>query len=178
MWAGNSYDEAYMILCLMIIPGTMSPTIQNIGIEIQRAKNMHQFRSWLYLIIAIVNVGITIPLAKMYGGIGAAFGTAIAIIIGNGFVMNWYYHVKVGIDIKYFWKRILSFLPALIPPVLTGIIFNSLFDLNNIIYFLGLGIIYLLIFCISMWFSGMNQYEKNLISRPLRKIFSKTINRI
>jgi O-antigen/teichoic acid export membrane protein len=177
MWAGNSYDGAYGILLLLIIPGTVSSTIQNIGIEIQRAKNLHQFRSWTYIIIAIVNIAITIPLAKLYGGIGAATGTAIAIIIGNGLAMNWYYHAKVGIDIVYFWKQILGFVPALIPSILAGIVFNLLFELNGIINFLCFGLIYVMVFGISMWFLGMNQYEKNLMSDPLKRIYRKVIKR-
>ena len=43
-WAGNGYDEAYYVALLLIIPITV-PLIQNVGIEIQRAKNKHQFRS-------------------------------------------------------------------------------------------------------------------------------------
>jgi len=172
MWAGNNYDDSYPIVLLLIIPGTIS-LIQNIGIEIQRAKNMHKFRSWIYFIIALGNLGITIPLAKIYGGVGAAFGTATAIVIGNGFIMNWYYHVKVGLDMKFFWKQILSFIPSLIAPILAGVFISSLFDLNYLYNFLGFGLIYVSIFCISMWFIGMNQYEKELIGKPIRRVVGR-----
>lgn len=172
MWAGNNYDNSYPIALLLIIPVTI-PLIQNIGIEIQRAKNMHQFRSWVYFFIALANLVISIPLAKMYGGVGAAIGTAISLIIGNGFLMNWYYHAKVGLDMKYFWKQIISFIPALIMPILVGILINSFFDLYNALNFLGFGIIYVIIFFISMWFIGMNQYEKDLIGKPIRRILDK-----
>ena len=87
MWAGRNYDESYPIALLLILPATI-PLIQNVGIEIQRAKNMHQFRSWLYLFIALGNLIISIPLARAYGGIGAALGTSISLIIGNGFIIT------------------------------------------------------------------------------------------
>ncbi|QSX05286.1 oligosaccharide flippase family protein [Sedimentibacter sp. zth1] len=169
MWAGNNYDGSYTIVLLLIIPVTI-PLIQNIGIEIQRAKNMHQFRSWVYFFIALANLGITIPLAKMYGGVGAAIGTAASLIIGNGLIMNWYNHVKVGLDMKYFWKQILSFIPALIAPIMSGILINKIFNLYSLFYFLGFGIIYVVIFFISMWFFGMNQYEKDLIGKPIKRV--------
>lgn len=172
MWAGSNYDNSYPIALLLIIPVTI-PLIQNIGIEIQRAKNMHQFRSWVYFFIALANLIISIPLAKMYGGVGAAIGTAISLIIGNGFLMNWYYHAKVGLDIKYFWKQIISFTPGLVMPILAGILINSFFDLYNALNFFGFGIIYVIIFFISMWFIGMNQYEKDLIGKPIRRILDK-----
>lgn len=172
MWAGNGYSDAYSIVLVLTITGTIS-LIQNIGIEIQRAKNMHQFRSWLYLFIAIGNLAISIPLARTYGGLGAAIGTGTAIVIGNGFIMNWYYHSKVGIDIIYFWKQILKFTPALILPIILGILFNYLFDLNHILNFLTFGFIYVLALCTSFWVLGMNKYEKELIGKPIRQILKK-----
>lgn len=44
VWAGNDYNNAYYVALLLIVPVTV-PLIQNLGIEIQRAKNMHKFRS-------------------------------------------------------------------------------------------------------------------------------------
>jgi O-antigen/teichoic acid export membrane protein len=173
IWAGNNYDKSFFIALLLIIPGTLSSAMQNIGIEIQRAKNMHKFRSWLYFAIALGNIGITIPLARTYGGVGAAFGTALAIIIGNGFIMNWYYHVKVGLDIKLFWRQIFSFTPSLIAPIMVGVLFNILFDLNKLINLLSFGIIYVVLFCASLWFFGMNQYEKDLLGKPVKRIIRK-----
>lgn len=172
MWAGNNYSDSYLIALILIIPVTI-PLIQNIGIEIQRAKNMHQFRSWIYFFIALINLVISIPLSRMFGGIGAAIGTAIALLVGNGLIMNWYNHVKVGLDMKYFWKQILSFSPALIFPLLFGILINMFINLYSMVNFLGFGIIYVLVFCISMWFIGMNQYEKNLIGKPISMILKK-----
>lgn len=63
---------------------------------------MHQFRSWVYFFVALGNLDLTIPLAKVYGGAGAAIGTAASLFIGNGLLMNWYNHVKVGLDMLFF----------------------------------------------------------------------------
>lgn len=40
VWAGDGYDVSYAVTLLLIVPVTV-PLIQNLGIEIQRAKNMH-----------------------------------------------------------------------------------------------------------------------------------------
>ena len=172
MWAGENYDTSYAISLLLIIPVTI-PLIQNIGIEIQQAKNMHQFRAWVYFFIAIANIGITIPLAKTYGGIGAAAGTALSLLLGNGIMMNWYYHNKVGLDIKFFWKQIIGFSPALSIPIIFGAIISVKIDLDNILSFLMFGIIYAIVFMISMWKIGMNQYEKDLFRKPIKRLFNK-----
>lgn len=177
LWAGKSYDGSYPIVLLLIIPVTI-PLIQNIGIEIQRAKNMHQFRSWVYFFIALGNFAVTIPLAKMYGGVGAAVGTATALIIGNGLIMNWYYHVKVGLDMKMFWKQILNFVPALIVPITAGVLINYFFNLYNPFSFMGFGVVYVVIFCISMWFLGMNQYEKDLLGKPVNRLIGRLLKKL
>jgi len=166
MWAGTDYSETYPIALLLIVP-TIIPLIQNLGIEIQRAKNMHQFRSWVYLFIAIGNVSLTIPLARLYGGIGAAIGTALAQIIGNCIIMNIYYHKKIGINIIYFWREIFKFIPALLIPVATGAIMMLFVDLYSIYNFLICGTCYVSIYSLSMWLFSMNAYEKKLIIQPI-----------
>jgi acetyltransferase-like isoleucine patch superfamily enzyme/O-antigen/teichoic acid export membrane protein len=169
IWAGTDYSEAYPITLLLIVSITV-PLIQNLGIEIQKAKNIHKFRSLTYFLIAIGNICISIPLTKMYGPIGAAFGTAIAQIIGSNIIMNIYYDKGVGLNIKYFWKEISSFIPSLILPIIAGLIIYRFFNLENIVIFLITGITYIIIYCISMWLFGLNESEKSLILEPLLKI--------
>lgn len=93
-WAGAKYEQAYYITLLLIIPVTI-PLIQNLGIEIQRAKNMHKSRSLVYLVIAVCNVLLSIPLIYRYGAVGAAIGTAFALVMGNIIFINWYYHRRM-----------------------------------------------------------------------------------
>lgn len=171
-WAGSDYGGSFVIALLLIGSVTID-LIQNIGIEIQRAKNMHKFRSWVYLFIAIANLFISIPLAKTYGGLGAALGTAISFLIGNGLIMNLYNHFKVGLDMKFFWKEILKILPAFIIPVTLGIALNHYFNLYKTLNFLVFGLFYLIVFSLSMWFIGMNSYEKKLVGDPIRRLFQK-----
>lgn len=171
IWAGNTYDEAYYISLILITPVTI-PLIQNLGIEIQRAKNMHKFRSIIYFIIAITNIFISIPLCKMFGGVGTAIGTSLSLIIGNGIIMNVYYHKRVGLNIKYFWQEIFKFTPALIIPLIFGTIMKIYVGINNLFMFIFLGGIYVIVFILSAWFIGMNKYEKDLFSGPINKIIS------
>jgi len=172
MWAGTDYKESFPIAMVLIVPVTI-PLIQNLGIEIQRAKNMHQFRSIVYFFIALGNIFLSIPLCKLYGGIGSALGTAISLLIGNGLIMNLYYHKKVGLNMKYFWSQILKFVPALLPPMAIGFLMYLFVDLFSLKKFLVCGVVYIVVYSVSMWFLGMNQYEKYLIGKPITKLFLK-----
>lgn len=171
-WAGEGYEESFYVALLLIGPVTI-PLIQNLGIEIQRAKNMHKARSIVYFLIAIANVFISIPLIQLFGASGAAMGTAIALIAGNVLFMNWYYYKKIGLDMIDFWRNIGEFVPALVLPCILGIVMNLFVSMNSLIV-LGLCIIfYSLVYCLSMWFFGMNNYEKSMIEEPINKFLYK-----
>src|SRR5699024_164406 len=140
VWAGNGYDSAYYVVLLLIIPVTV-PLIQNLGVEIQRAKNMHKFRSIVYFIIAFGNVLLSIPLTKVYGEVGAALGTAITMTLGNVIIMNWYYQARVKLDMKYFWNNIFSLLPAILVSFFIGLAVSKVIVIDSIINFIIVGCI-------------------------------------
>lgn len=168
-WAGRDYRGAYPILLLLMVPVTV-PLIQNLGIEIQRAKNLHKFRSLVYLGTATANVLATIPLSQRYGGVGAAAATAVAMVIGPGLIMNVYYHRRVGLDMRYFWSELLRFMPSLIAPSLTGVAIVSFVDLRTPLSFVSAVALYVVVYGASMWFIGMNDQERNLIRGPLQRL--------
>lgn len=173
-WAGEEYGEAYYVALLLILPITV-PLIQNVGIEIQRAKNKHQFRSIAYLVMAAINLVLSIFLCQKYGAIGSAVGTAISLVIANGIIMNIYYQKKLNINIVMFWKNILRMSIGLIVPIIVGILIICFINITSIWILLGLILIYTMIYCVSMWFLGLNDYEKELIVNPLKKIFKRKV---
>lgn len=171
LWAGEEYEISYYVALLLIIPVTV-PLIQNLGIEIQTAKNMHKARSIVYSFISIVNILISIPLIKKYGSVGAAFGTLIALVVGNIVFMNWYYHKRIGLDMVYFWKEIIKFIPALIIPCIVGVVIVQIIRISNLFKLIITIMIYSVVYCFSMYFLGMNDTEKNIVTKPIKKFFS------
>ncbi len=172
IWAGNGYEHAYYVALLLIIPVTV-PLIQNLGIEIQRAKNMHKFRSVVYFIIAIGNVLLSIPLTKVYGEVGAALGTAITMILGNIIIMNWYYQARVKLDMKYFWGNIFKLFPAVLVSFGTGLITLKIIAVNSVIDFVIVGCIYVSVYLICMYLFGLNSYEKGLVDGMISKFLRR-----
>ena len=172
IWAGQGYEDSYYVALLLIIPASIA-LIQNLGIEIQRAENKHQFRSIAYLIMALVNLALSIILCQKYGAIGSAFGTAISLICANGVIMNIYYHKKCNINMIFFWKSILSQLAGLAVPLLFGVCMISLINVNSITKLIVCVIAYTIVYCISMWLLGMNNYEKDLVRKPIKKLVHK-----
>ena len=165
-WAGAEYVDAYYIVLILISPAVI-PLTQNIGISILQAKNIHQFRSIIYIIIAVINIIISIPLAQKWAGIGAAIGTAIANLIGQITVMNIYYYKKVHIDIPTYWKY---FLRLFIQYALLSAVF---FIINrNIIMNMPLFIFEAVIF--TLIYFGITYLNMNSEEREFVNVFLKT----
>ncbi len=172
LWVGNEYKESYYVTLLLVISVTI-PLVQNIGIEVQRALNKHKFRSLIYLFMAILNVILTAVLCQKYGAVGATVGTAISYLAANGCIMNVYYHKKCGIDIIMFWKNILRVSAGLIAPIIFGILINRFFFIDSFVT-LAIGIVlYSTVYGASMFFIGMNKYERSLVATPIRKVLGK-----
>ena len=168
-WGGGEYEGAYPIALLLMGPVTV-PLIQNLGIEIQRAKNKHQFRAKVYFFMALFNVAISIPLCMRYAGMGCAMGTAISMVVCNGVVMNWYYHKHIGLDMVYFWKQILSMLPSMLPPVLLGALAVQMIDFRGYSGVIAFALPYAAVFCMSLYLLGMNAEEKGMVGAIVRKL--------
>lgn len=169
LWAGENYAESYWIAILTMFPLCI-PLIQNTGLSIVVAQNKHKFRSIMYLIIAIINASSTYLVVPYLGGIGAALCSCISYLLGQGLIMNIYYYKVVGIDILQFWKNILKMSIFPICMMFVGLNVVRVIVINNwVVFFTGV-IVYTVIYCFGMYILNMNDYEKNIIREPLKKI--------
>lgn len=177
LWAGLGYEDSWYIAIVVMIPLTV-PLIQNIGISILQAKNMHKFRSKIYLFIAILNIFTTIPLCKIWGGIGAAISTGVSFFIGNIIIMNIYYYKKVNIDIPRFWREIFKMAINVLVVLLIVIGVHYAFNIQGVISVITKPIMLTILFSIVMWRFTLNEYEKNLIGQPILKIVKRIRGKI
>lgn len=171
-WAGEDFKPAYYMALVVMIP-LLIPLIQNMGIIILQAKNKHAFRSKVYFFIAILNIVLSIPLAKLYGGIGCAVATALALFLGNAVIINIYYHKRIGINIIAFAKEIISMTPPVLIALAIGALGNYLLITTNIIVLGSKIISYIIVFMPFMYFMGFNDYEKNLFKGLFSKLKPK-----
>lgn len=163
-WAGERYSSAYLIAAIVMVPFTID-LIQNLGLVILQVANKYMFRGYMYLAIALLNVMLTIVLVQSIGLVGAAVSTALAMILGNCILMNWYYARRVGLDIRLFWTEQLG---VLIPAVIHAVLFALLYWLLPLSHstwaFLVLAIFaYVCSYAFVQWKYGLNDYEHELI---------------
>lgn len=160
-YVGDSYKDSYWVALLIMIPNII-PIVQNVFLNIIVAQNKHRFRSIAYLGIAIANVIGTWFLLKELGVIGAALMTGIARIVGQGFVMNWYYSKKIGMEIGRFWKSLFPAFSCCIVMILFGLLATSYIDFYKIPT-LAIGILlFSMTYFVLNWIFIMNRSEKDI----------------
>ena len=158
-WAGTGFEDAYWITILIILPFTID-LIQNIGLAILQAMNRYDFRAKIYFTTGVLNLVLAIPMGMKFGGVGCAVATGISMVIGNGFMMNWFYDRYIGLDIPNFWKQIGKITITTAITLVIGYGVHSIIGSNNKFIF-GLEIsLYTVFYGICIYFFAMNLEEK------------------
>ena len=176
LWAGTDYEDAYAMSVLFFVALTI-PMIQNVGITILQARNRMKFRSLLYLVIALVSLYFQFVLARLYGGLGCAIAISVALLVGQGVIMNVYYHFRQGLDLVLFWKEIgrMSVVPFFLCISALGLMHDTVWD-NWWKLVLAIGV-YALVYLPLFYRFAMNQAERNLFLSLCWKIRSLVYDR-
>ncbi len=171
-WVGKEFEVSYYVTLLLIIPACV-PLIQNTALSIMQAMNKYKFKSITTSIMAIFNIIISIFLAKLWGPIGAALGTCIALIICNIIIINIYYLKNMHLNIFRFWKEILKQSIPFFIPIIIMLIITSYITITGFKGFILYGGVYTLLYCMSAYFLSMNEYEKSIVGDFIQKIIKK-----
>lgn len=175
IWIGSSYQEAYWIIIALMVPVTV-PLVENAMISILDASLKRIYRSTVLVIMAIINVIVSIILVKIIGFWGAAIGTVLSLILGHGFLMNYYYSKTFNLEIGRTFRSIFKgILPA--GAISSGICIPlSLYLPNTFLMFVVKCISFLIIYLIFLWVMGFTSAEKKMITDTFKKtvgLFSK-----
>lgn len=170
LWAGADYVASYRIALIILVPLSV-PLIQTLGMSILQAKNKLRFRSVLYLIMAFIAVFLSIPLSRLYGGLGCAISISFSLTICNVLAMNFYYYKWIHIDIPRFWNQIcrMSVPIILIDLVVFGILLQFSFATSWAILLLQI-VVFTILFAMVAYKWSTNNYEKELIGGAILRV--------
>ncbi len=169
LWLGEGYGDVYKVTLVLIIPATL-PLIQNVTNNILDAMLKRMGRSIILFCMCIVNLVSSIIFIKLFGYIGAAYGTALSYIVGYGILTNIYLYKNTKIDvIRLFWGVAKGTLPACIISIVLGIPM-AIFLPNNFLGFAFKVIVFILLYSAIMFFVGMNSNEKKTVEDIVSKL--------
>lgn len=169
IWAGNGYEQVYDIALITMFPIAI-PIIQSIGLQVLMAKNKHQFRSIMLVVVAIINLIFTYMVVPKYDVYGAAVVSCCAYVAGPGICMNWYYKKKIGLDVGKFWREILKMCPLIIMLTLCGVYVLSFLQLQSYWTILPAIVCYAGVYCLIIYSFIMNSYERDLVNQMVKKL--------
>ena len=173
LWGGAEQFRVDYVVTLLLFASIIIPAIQTVGIEIQRAKNMHKFRSVTYLIVAIVNAILLWPACYYFEGIGAAACVLLTTVFGQIIPMNWYYYRRIGLNIPWFWKKICQLLPSMVVPTIAAVCIALFAHIESYFHIMLWGCVFVAVYAFFLWFFGLNKFERDLIAVPVEKILRR-----
>lgn len=172
LWAGEAYLSAYAIALVVMLPFTVD-IIQNLGLTILKVTNQYPFRAKLYLVTALLNIPLSVVLAMRWQGFGAAMSTGLSMLLTSGFVMNWYYRARVGLDIAGFWRNITGILLRLLPLAAAACALNAwLPPTHGLLPLAGKIVLYLACYLWCAYRFALNADEKEQARQVMRRLCS------
>ncbi|MCW9014602.1 MAG: oligosaccharide flippase family protein [Gammaproteobacteria bacterium] len=169
LWMGPNYAEPVKEI-LTILAITHIIAIQHYGIIIVlRSLEKHRVVAPLRIIEAIVNVVLSVILAKTMGLIGVAFGTAISHVLVTAIILP--YIITKELKISYLDFIVPSYLKTLITCGLIAAI-GYWIDIeyhpaNMAMFFLNISLI-ILIYLVFSYIFVLNQTERDRVSTRIK----------
>lgn len=168
LWVGATYKDSYVIGLLIMLPSIV-PLTQNVGLTIIRAMNIHKYRSYMYIVIAVLNAVISIPLAIKHGGIGSAVGTCIATILGQILFMNLFYEKKANINIKEYWKNFIKFFVLTVVVLMINVCIKSFMPARTWGTFVLMVVVFSFVYILLYWLLIASDYEKDIVINIVKR---------
>lgn len=174
LWVGKSIGENVGIVwsgALIVLIPLLIPLSQNIGLSLLMAMNIHKGRSIILFYTSLICVVLGYLLSLWFGVLGMFVGTGISLTLGQGMMMNIYYHRKAGLNIPLFLKQ--TYLPALLPMIIMAVTGFGILWVLPVTDWGSLGIvaaIYVSFCSVLLFFTYLNREEKKVFISPVKKL--------
>ena len=173
IWHKPDFAESYICAVLLILPSMFYLPMQ-IANTTLIVENKVKIQAFIFIVMGVANVILSIPLSKFFGAIGASTSICIAYFIRN--ILMVITHVKVlKIDMLSFFRQVyVKLLPHLILASVLGFVCQKFNPISNsYISFVVNGAVFVGFYFIIMWLHGFNAYEKELVLGTAKKITRK-----
>lgn len=167
LWMGNGFKDCYYCAVLLILPSFFHLP-QIIGSQVIYASNKVKYTAIVYLISALVNIGLAFILAPIYGAFGVALSICIVYLLRT-LGLDYIFWKKLNIDVVLFFKetylRLCSFFFLF---VLVSSLINYYPTNSWIILFVKI-FVSTILYAIILYYMAFNDYEKDLFVRSILK---------
>lgn len=170
IWNKPDFVQSYFCAILLILPSYfyLPMQIANTTLIVENKINV---RAYVFTVVGIVNVCLSLIFSKYWGAIGASVSIFVAYML-RALLMAIMYKVVLKFDMWLFFKEtFLKITPFLLIAMGVGLgleHFNPM--AHSFLRFALNGGVFVATFAVLMLLFGLNQYEKNLFFGILKKL--------
>jgi O-antigen/teichoic acid export membrane protein len=119
VWMGLGYGKAILVIRILCA-GFMINTIAQVASAVCMAIDRPQFMSTASVIIVFLSVGLSMALVKIFGFLGIAWGSSIAVNIGTIYFLS-KLHAALRVPQRKFFGKIITYLiPSVAAAAIAG----------------------------------------------------------
>ncbi len=107
LWIGPDYLDIWP-LALALMAAAVIPLSQTSCVTLLDSMLDRLPRSLVLLVMAVVNVALSVLLVKPLGYWGPALGTVVSLLLGDGLMMSLYYKKRLGLELGRMFREIYS----------------------------------------------------------------------
>ena len=172
-WLGSGYEEAFVCTLLFIMPAVMLLPA-DIADQTLIASGNVKYRAFVYIIMMVVNIPLSVVMTKYWGLNGLAISIFIAYMVRN-VAMYYVYYSKLHINVWQFIRdSYIRMLPGLLVSCASAYVLASFLDIGSWYSVACKSAIVVICYVIAMWILAMNEGEKELV----KKIFLRLCRRV
>lgn len=173
LWVGEEFSTSYLCALLIIIPSFFQLP-QEIGTQAIYALNKVRSLAVVFVIMALVNIVLSLILAKSMGAIGICLSVFIAYMVRT-IGMDYIFFKDMKIDIFSFFKD--AYGPMCAPMLLIlviGLLINYIIPFEpSWLTFAIKCCAFVFVYVGIIWFGAMNNIERKLFIDPMIKILNR-----
>lgn len=173
LWVGDKFEASYLCAVLIVLPSFLHLP-QEIGSQAIYAQNRVRSLAITYVGMAVLNILLAVTLAGSFGALGISISVCAAYLFRT-VGMDIIFWKELNIDVLTFFRK--AFVPFVLPIVLVLFVSTLVVYYNPLplswLTFIAEGLAFVAVYGIVMWGIGMNRYEKNLITEPVRKTWNR-----
>lgn len=173
IWNRAEFADSYLCAVFLIIPSLfyLPMEIANTTLIVE---NKVKLQAFVFIIMGILNFGLSLILSRFFGALGASISIFIAYMVRT-ILMAVIYQKVLKLDMPRFFKETFAaFMPRLLVAMCAGLALEHFNPMpHNFIRFAVNALIFITIFFVLIFFK-LNDYEKNLLFGKFKKLFRRT----
>ncbi len=173
LWMGPKYGPTSSKVLAILMCGYFGHLSQSVTNIIFYGLGKLKYIAYLNIILAVVNLGLSIILVKKFGIYGVALGTAIPLFISGYIIYPIYICRTLKLDyLKYLRKSYIRPLLASLPFLFLILLCHYLIDINSFVLFALVVGGACIVYGIAIFYGVLELNHRSIISQKVKSILA------